>query len=122
MWDYFYARKALEFGQSFDMINSAFAFPRLPPRANHPLGISNAGKIKDVIVQDKDAMMNRLNNHYEMFQRYAMGLFDLAPNQLASNHPMRQRLQMVDDLKKENEQLKHENSVLKANKNKEKKN
>ncbi len=122
MWDYFHAKKLLDFIQPFDMATSPFAFPRLPPKANPPLGISNAGRIKDSIVQDKDLMMNRLNNHHEMFQRYALGLFNLTPNQFTPGHPMHNRMHVTEELKEENEKLRQENSLLKSNKNKEKKN
>ncbi len=122
MWDHFYTRRALEFGHAIDVVNSPFAFPRLPPRANPPLGISNAGKIKDMIVQDKDLMMNRLDNHYEVFQRYAKNLFDLSPNQLLPNHPMHKIMHTIDGLQEENSRLRQENSLLKANKKGEKKN
>ncbi|HJU14301.1 MAG TPA: hypothetical protein VJ792_07595 [Candidatus Nitrosotalea sp.] len=122
MWDFFYARRALEFGQAIDMINSPFAFPRLPPRANSPLGISNAGRIKETIVQDKDVMMNRLSSHHEMFQRYSSGLFNLSPGPLQPTHPLQKMMNAMDDLKEENTRLRNENSTLKTNKTKEKKN
>lgn len=121
MWDNLYARRALAFGHTIDMLNSPFAFPRLPPRANPPLGLSNAGRIKDAIVQDKDLMMNRLNNHYEMFQRYATSLFDLSPNQFLHD-PIHKVTHAIDGLQQENSKLRQENSILKADKNKEKKN
>src|SRR5574337_532033 len=111
----------MDVGHPFDMINSPFAFPRLPPRANPPLGISNTGKIKETVVHDKDLMMNRLNNHHEMFQHYAMNLFNLSPNQFMPGHPMHKKMHTIDGLKEENEKLRQENSLLKTNKNKEKK-
>ena len=104
------------------MITSPFAFPRLPPRVNHSLGISHVSKIKDVIVRDKDAMMGRLDGHHAMFQHYASGLFNLSPSQFMPGHPMHSKIQSVDALREENERLQQENSILKANKNKEKKN
>lgn len=104
------------------MITSPFAFPRLPPRVNPPLGISNVSRIKDVIVRDKDAMMGRLDGHYAMFQHYASGLFNMSPSQFVPGHPMHSKIQSIDTLREENERLQQENSVLKANKNKEKKN
>ncbi|MDE1827260.1 MAG: hypothetical protein KGH83_06690, partial [Thaumarchaeota archaeon] len=110
------------YNQPFDMITSPFAFPRLPPRVNPSLGISNVSKIKDVIVRDKDAMMGRLDGHHAMFQHYASGLFNLSPSQFMPGHPMHSKIQSVDALREENERLQQENSVLKANKNKEKKN
>lgn len=122
MWDFFYARRALELGHSIDMINSPFAFPRLPPRANSPLGISNAGRIKDTIVQDKDSMMNRLSSHQAMFQRYATGLFNLSPGPLQPTHPLQKMMNELDGLKEENTKLRNENSALKTGKTKEKKN
>ncbi len=122
MWDYFNTRKFLDFIQPFDVSSSPFAFPRLPPKANPPLGIANAGKIKDSIVQDKDLMMNRLNSHHRMFQHYAAGLFNLTPNQFVPGHPMHTRMHVVDTLKEENEKLLQENSILKNSKNREKKN
>lgn len=100
---------------------SPFAFPRLPPRATPPLGISNVGKIKDVIVHDKDLMMNRLNSHHEMFQRYATGLFNLTPSQFMPGHPVHGKIQQIDTLLEENEKLRQENTLLKSSKNKEKK-
>jgi len=100
---------------------SPFSFPRLPPKANPPLGISRAGKIKDTIVNDKDLMMNRLNNHHDMFQHYAMGLFDLTNNRFVPGHPMHNRMYAMDVLQDENEKLRQENSLLKNSKNKEKK-
>lgn len=122
MWDYFYARRALEFGQSLDMTNSPFAFPRLPPRANSPFGIASTGKIKDNIVKDKDLMMNRLDSHHEMFQRYAAGLFNLTPGHLMPGHPVHTMKQTIEGLRDENEKLRQENSALKNAKGKEKKN
>ena len=122
MWDHFYAKRALDLGHTLDMLSSPFAFPRLPPRATPPLGISNTGKIKDAIVHDKDLMMNRLSDHYEMFQRYATGLFNLSANQYVPNHPMHNIMHTIDGLKEENAKLRQENSLLKTNKNKEKKN
>ncbi|MGB6462803.1 MAG: hypothetical protein WBF38_01075 [Nitrosotalea sp.] len=123
MWDYINTKRMLDlYNQPFDMINSPFAFPRLPPRANSPLGMSNVSKIKDVIVRDKDAMMGRLDGHHAMFQHYASGLFNLSPSQFMPGHPMHAKIQAVETLREENERLQQENSVLKANKNKEKKN
>ena len=104
------------------MMNAPIAFPRLPPRANSPSGISKTGKVKDAIVQDKDLMMNRLASHHEMFQRYAAGLFNLSPGPLAPNHPVHAMRQAIDGLKEENERLQQENSALKTAKGKEKKN
>ncbi|MDE1726817.1 MAG: hypothetical protein KGH89_06080 [Thaumarchaeota archaeon] len=104
------------------MLSSPFAFPRLPPRVNPPLGISNAGKIKDTIVRDKDAMMGRLDGYHATFQRYASGLFNMAPNQFAPGHPIHSKTQAVDMLQEENERLRQENVALKTAKNKEKKN
>ena len=120
MWDYFYTKRASYPSYPFEM-TMPFAFPRLPPRATPPLGISNVGKIKDVIMRDKDLMMNRLNNHHEVFQQYAMGLFNFTPNQFKPGHPMHKQTHQIDVLQEENERLKKENAVLKNDKNKEKK-
>ncbi len=120
MWDYFYTKRT-SFGYPFDMTMATFAFPRLPPRATPPLGISNVGKIKDAIIHDKDLMMNRLNNHHEMFQHYATGLFNLTPNQFTPGHPMRKGTHQIDMLQEENERLRKENALLKNTQNKEKK-
>lgn len=121
MWDYFYTKRASYLGYPHEMTASAFAFSRLPPRATPPLGISNVGKIKDAIIHDKDLTMNRLNNHHEMFQQYAMGLFNLTPNHFQPGHPMHKQTHQIDVLQEENERLKKENAVLKNDKNKEKK-
>jgi hypothetical protein len=121
MW-YFDARKMMEtFGQPLDMINSPFAFPRLPPRANPPAGIANAGRIKDQIVHDSDMMMSRLSGYHTMFQRYASGLFNLTPNGFMPGHPMHSKMQSVDMLREENEKLRQENISLKSDLGKEKK-
>jgi hypothetical protein len=122
MWDYLYARRMLDvFNQPLNMINSPFAFPRLPSRANPPLGISNAGRIKDSIVNDKNAMMGRLFDYHEMFQRYASSLFNLSPNRFVPGHPMNMKIQTVDMLQEENERLQKENSAYKTTHTKEKK-
>ena len=121
MWHYD-ARKLMEtLGQPMDMINSPFAFPRLPPRANLPLGLSSAGKIKDQIVQDTDFMMSRLSGYHTMFQRYASGLFNFTPNGFMPGHPMHPNMESVDKLKEENESLRKENLTLKSDLGKEKK-
>ena len=122
MWDYLYARRVLDtYAHPLDMINSPFAFPRLPSRANPPLGISNAGRIKDSIVNDKNGMMNRLFDYQEMFQRYASGLFNLSPSRFVPGHPMNMKAQEVDSVHEENERLRKENSVFKTLQTKEKK-
>jgi hypothetical protein len=121
MW-YYDARRIMEtFGQPLDMINSPFAFPRLPPRANPPLGIANAGRIKDQIVQDSDMMIGRLTGYHTMFQRYAAGLFNMTPNAFMPGHPMHTKMQSVDTLREENEKLRQENLSLKTGLDKEKK-
>jgi hypothetical protein len=121
MW-YYDPRRIMEtFGQPIDMINSPFAFPRLPPRVNPPLGLASAGKIKDQIVQDSDMMMGRLSSHHTMFQRYAAGLFNLTPNGFMPGHPMHAKMQAVDTLNEENERLRKENLALKSDLGKEKK-
>ncbi len=114
-------KKMLEFYNQYqNMINSPFAFPRLPPIANHPRGISMTGKLKDNIVRDNSLMMERLSDFYTMFQQYAAGLFDLAPNQFGPSHPMHKGVNSVNSLQVENEQLKKENAVLKKDLEKQK--
>jgi len=103
------------------MINSPFAFPRLPPRTNAPLGISNAGRIKEEIINDKDVMIARLFDYNEMFQRYAAGLFNLSSGRFNLGHPLHRRVQSVDTLQEENDMLRKENSALRTEHNKEKK-
>ena len=121
MWP-FDARRIMEsFGQPFDMVNSPFAFPRLPPRANPPLGIANAGRIKDKIVHDSDMMMGKLTAHHTMFQRYAASLFNMTPNAFMPGHPMHAKMQSIDSLREENEKLRQENLSLKSGLDKEKK-
>lgn len=120
MWDYFYARRALEFGHPFDGVNSPFAFPHLPPRANPPLGISNTARIKDSIVHDNEQMIARLTNHQATFQRYARGLFNFTPLQFVPGHPMGKKFDEVSTLQEENEKLRQENSTLRASQRKEK--
>ncbi len=122
MFDYFGTKRILEmFNQPFDMINSPFAFPRLPPRSNAPLGISGAGRIKDAIVHDNNTMMGKLFDHHQMFQHYAAGLFDLSPARFVPGHPMHMKMQPVDTLQKENDRLRKENSSFKTQDIKEKK-
>jgi hypothetical protein len=122
MWDYLYARRMLDmFNQPLDMINSPFAFPRLPPMAAPSLSISNAGRIKDSIVNDRNTMMGRLFDHHEIFQRYASGLFNLSPGRFVPGHPMNIKIQTVDMLQEENDILRKENSTFKTAQTKEKK-
>ena len=114
-------KKMLEFYNQYqNMINSPFAFPRLPPMGNHPRGISMTGKLKDSIVRDNSVMMERLSDFYTMFQQYAAGLFDLAPNQFGPSHPMHKGVNSINALQVENEQLKKENAVLKKDLEKQK--
>ncbi len=120
MWDTMYAKRMLDlYGQPLDVINSPFAFPRIPPRYNPQLGISNAGRIKDAIVKDKNAMMGRLFDYHEMFQGYAAGLFDLSPNRFVPGHPMHMKTQSIN-LFQENERLRKENIAIKADLTKQK--
>ena len=122
MWDYLHSKRMLDmYNQSLDMINSPFAFPRLPPRANPPLGLSNTGKIKDTIVNDKNAMMGKLFDYHEMFQLYASGLFNLSNNRYIPGHPLNTKVQTVDSLQEENDRLRKENAAFKNEKTKEKK-
>lgn len=121
MW-HFDTRRIMEnFGQPFDMINSPFAFPKLPPRANPPMGISNAGRIKEQIVHDSDMMMGRLSGYHTIFQRHAAGLFNMTPSVFMPGHPMHAKMQSFDMLREENEKLRQENLSLKAGLDKEKK-
>jgi hypothetical protein len=121
MW-YFDARRMIEtHGQPFDMVNSPFAFPRLPPRVNPPMGITNAGKIKEQIVHDSDMMIGKLTGYHTMFQRYAAGLFNMMPNTFIPGHPMHAKMQSIDSLREENEKLRQENLSLKSSLDKEKK-
>ena len=122
MWDYLHTKRMLDmYSQSLDMINSPFAFPRLPPMANSPLGISDAGRIKDSVVNDKNAMMGKLFGYHEMFQRYASGLFNLSHTRYIPGHPLNMKVQTLDNLQEENDRLRKENSVFKTEQSKEKK-
>ncbi|HET7337807.1 MAG TPA: hypothetical protein VFJ23_07950 [Candidatus Nitrosotalea sp.] len=121
MWPYDVRKMMEAFGHPIDMLNSPFAFPRLPPRANPPQGIASAGMVKDRIVQDSDMMMNKLSGHHTMFQRYAAGLFNMTPNGFMPGHPMHATMKSVDALTEENERLRKENLALKSDLGKEKK-
>lgn len=104
----------LEFYNQYqNMANSPFSFSRLPPMTNHPRGISMTSKLKDNIIRDNSLMLERLSDFYTMFQQYAAGLFDLAPNQFGPSHPMYKGTNSLNALQVENEQLKKENVVLK---------
>ena|SRR2546421_13112073 len=114
-------KKMLEFYNQYqNMANSSFAFPRLPPMTNHPRGITMTGKLKDNIVRDNSLMLERLSDFYTIFQQYAAGLFDLAPNQFGPSHPMHKGVNSINALQVENEQLKKENAVLKKDLEKQK--
>jgi len=120
MW-YFDMKRLLDFyGQHGDMINSPFAFPRLPPRASPPLGISNVNRIKDDIVNDANTLIARLSDHHSAFQQYAGGLFNLTPDRFMPGHPMHMNTQ-TSEVIQENEKLAKENSTMKSHLNKEKK-
>jgi len=121
MWNEYSKRMFAFYNQYQDMINSPFAFPRLPPRSNQPLGISMTGKLKDKIIHDNSLMLGRLSDFYTMYQQYASGLFDLMPNQFGPEHPMHGETNSVNSLQSENEQLKKENAVLKKDLEKQKK-
>lgn len=120
MWNMDAKRMHEFYSQYYDMVNSSFAFPRLPPKANHPLGISMTGKLKENIIRDNSLMLGRLSDFYTMFQQYASGLFDLAPNQFVPGHPMYNETNSSNALQVENEQLKRENSTLKKDLEKQK--
>ena len=114
-------KKMLEFYNQYqNMTGNPFTFSRLPPMSNHPRGISMTGKLKDSIVRDNSLMMERLSDFYTMFQQYAAGLFDLAPNQFGPSHPMHKGINSINALQVENEQLKKENAVLKKDLEKQK--
>jgi len=114
-------KKMLEFYNQYqNMANSSFAFPRLPPMTNHPRGITMTGKLKDNIIRDNSLMLERLSDFYTIFQQYAAGLFDLAPNQFGPSHPMHKGVNSINALQVENEQLKKENVVLKKDLEKQK--
>jgi len=113
MWNMDTKRMFEFYNQYQDMVNSPFAFPRLPPRTNHPLGISMTGKLKDNIIRDNSLMLGRLSDFYTMFQQYASSLFDMVPNQFGPAHPVHKGTNSIDSLQIENEQLKKENTLLK---------
>jgi hypothetical protein len=121
MW-YANSRKIIDvLEQPFDMINSPFAFPRLPPRINPSMGITSAVKIKDQIIHDSDMMIGRLSDYHTMFQRYASSLFNMTPNGFMPGHPVHIRMQSANALREENEKLRQENLSLKSDLSKEKK-
>ncbi len=121
MWPYDVRKMMETFGHPIDMMNSPFAFPRLPPRANPPQGIASAGMVKDSIVKDADMITSKISAHHTMFQRYAAGLFNMTPNGFMPGHPMHSAMHAVDTLTEENDKLRKENLSLKSNLGKEKK-
>ena len=120
MWNMDTKRMLEIYNQYQNMVNSPFSFPRLPPISNHPRGISRTGKLKDNIIRDNSLMLERLSDFYTMFQHYASGLFDLAPNQFGPSHPVHKETNSINALQIENEQLKKENAVLKKDLEKQK--
>ena len=124
MWNIDPKRMFEIYGLDQSMTNSPVAFPRLPPSvANRNIGISKTGKLKDEIIHDNASMLARLFDFHTMFQQDASRLFDLAPsNQFGPGHPMHSKINVVDSLQSENEQLKKENAALKRNLEKHKKN
>ena len=124
MWNIDPKRMFEIYGLDQSMTNSPVAFPRLPPSvANRNIGISKTGKLKEEIIHDNTSMLARLFDFHVMFQQYASRLFDLAPsNQFGPGHPMYSKINVVDSLQLENEQLKKENAALKRNLEKHKKN
>src|SRR5438445_11148118 len=121
MW-YFDMKRLLDFyGQHGDMINSPFAFPRLPPRASPPRGISNVSRIKYDIVNDGNTLMARLSDHHSAFQQYAGDLFNLTPDRFMPGHPMHMNTQTSEIIQQENEKLAKENGTMKSRLDKEKK-
>ncbi|MGI0075237.1 MAG: hypothetical protein ACREA5_04760 [Nitrosotalea sp.] len=121
MWPYDVRKMVETFGHPIDMMNSPFAFPRLPPRANPPQGIASAGMVKDSIVKNADMITSKLSAHHTMFQRYAAGLFNMTPNGFMPGHPMHFAMHTVDTLTEENDKLRKENLTLKSDLGKEKK-
>ncbi|HSB57812.1 MAG TPA: hypothetical protein VLD38_08410 [Nitrosopumilaceae archaeon] len=123
MWNIDPKRMFDAYGFDYPMISSPFAFPRLPPSgANHNMGISKTGQLKEEIIRNNASMLSRLFDFHTSFQQHASGLFDLAPsNQFRPGHPMHSKTNVFDSLKIENEQLKKENAILKQNLEKNKK-
>ncbi len=118
MW-YFDVKQVLDLHLHIgEMLNSPFAFPRLPPRANPPLGISNVGKIKDSIIRDKDAMMEKLNANHAMFHRYAAGLFDMSTDRFSPGHPMHSQ-SLARDISEKSKRFDKENVMPKTSLHKE---
>ena len=124
MWNIDPKRMFEIYGFDQYMTNTPFTFPRLPPSvANHNMGISKTGTLKDEIIHNNASMLSKLFDFHTMFQQHASGLFDMAPsNHFGPGHPMHSKINVVDSLKSENEQLKKENSALKRNLEKNKKN
>src|SRR5438876_10199443 len=111
MW-YFDMKRLLDFyGQQGDMINSPFAFPRLPPRASPPLGISNVNRIKDDIVNDANKLITRLSDHHSAFQHYADGLYNLTPVRFMLGHLMHMNT-LTSEVIQEIEKIAKENSKI----------
>lgn len=109
-------RKMIEFYNQFsDMLNSPFAFPRLPPgKPRQSLGVSKTGMLKESIIRDNAQMLARLSGFNSVFRQHAASLFDLVPaNQFDPTHPLHFRMNPMESLQSENEQLKKENAVLK---------
>ncbi len=104
----------LEFYNQYqDLINSPFAFPRLPPRANQPKGITMAGKLKEKMIEDNSQIFGRLSDFYNMFQQYSNNLFNLASIPFGPGHPMYHVYSSHNSIQIENEKLKKENVALK---------
>lgn len=93
------------------MLNSTFAFPRLPPSINHPLGLSKTSKLKDDVIKDNASMINQLNDFNSKHRQHVARLFDLSPG-FSPGHPLH-FISTNDTIQLENEQLKKENIALK---------
>jgi hypothetical protein len=99
---------------------SPFDFPRYPPAISSRFGM-NPAKLKEKMIQSDAMFSGKLHDFHKMYLKHASGLLDMSSSAFLPGHPTKAATrdfskQEVDQLRKENAELKKRIEQMKARK------